>query len=175
MMPASRMSSSLTCHRNCCCSFFAFALPNNLQATTMWLAHEGPYSLKHQGWRHPIATFVVHYFVVALTTIWIHDMLLRMVFSHGHDNVQCSAFSAILMERQQPVASFLAGYFCLYFAWRLALPRQAQNTYLLYPEFYRQTFLCSVTIFNASLCFYIGRPLIAEAFCIAVGIDQLLW
>jgi hypothetical protein len=142
----------------------------------MWLAHEGQNSIKHQGWRHPVATFVVHYAVVAVTTTVVHDLLMRIPLSDGDVSLPCNTeLSETLVERQQRVASFLAGYFCLYFAWRLALHWNTQTAYLLYPEFYRQTFLCSGTIFNASLSFFTGRPLIAEAFCIAVGIDQLLW
>ena len=141
------------------------------KAIMSWLAHGGSSSEKHRGWRHPVATFVVHYSVVAITTVGIHDILMRLAVPKDDDvggDFQCSASSSNLVERQHRVASFLAGYFGLYFTWRLALQWK-------YPEFYRQTFLCSGTIFNASLSFYIGRPLIAEAFCTAVGIDQLLW
>ncbi|KAL3931516.1 MAG: hypothetical protein SGARI_004188 [Bacillariaceae sp.] len=141
-----------------------------------WLAHGGSGSEKHRGWKHPIATFVVHYSVVTATAILVHDNLMRHAVPNDTDyRLQCSTSSNTLVKRQQRVASFLAGYFCLYFSWRLALQWKAPSRYLLFAEFYRQTFLCSGTIFNAALGFYTGRPLIAEAFCIAVGIDQLLW
>ena len=140
-----------------------------------WLAHQGPNGAKHKGWRHPLATFLIHYSVVACTTIFFHDLLVGMAVSHSGDNMQCSTLNTELGERQLRVSSFLAIYFGLYFAWRLALQWNERNTYLLFPEFYRQTFLCSGTIFNAALTFYTNRPLRAEAFCIAVGIDQLLW
>lgn len=137
-----------------------------------WLAHEGPLSEKHQGWRHPIVSFLVHYVVVAASTLTVHDTMLTT--SIDRNVVECQATSSVPQQRQRTVAVYLAMYFCLYFALRLALQYRDDRS-LLYVEFYRQTFLCSVTIFSAAFGFYTGRPLIAEAFCVAVGIDQLLW
>jgi hypothetical protein len=138
-----------------------------------WLAHDGPQSEKHKGWRHPIAAFLVHYSVVASSMIAFHDAIISFWTNTNNENVlYCKNID--LRQRQKSVAVSLAVYFCLFFAWRLVL-QQKQQISLLFVEFYRQTFLCSVTIFCSSLAFHTGRPLIAEAFCIAVGIDQLLW
>ncbi len=139
----------------------------------MWLSQGGPTSQKHKGWSHPIATFLVHYSVVAATTIFFHDALRAMWQKKMY--FECKRASSIVEIRQNVVGNFLFGYFCLYFLWRLALSSKLQNQYLLFPEFYRQTFLCSGTIFNASFGLYTARPVIAQAFCIAVGIDQMLW
>jgi hypothetical protein len=140
-----------------------------------WLAHDGPTSEKYQGWRHPIATFLVHYSVVASSMIIVHDAMISSWKNSNNDIPECT--NTDLGQRQKIVAISLAVYFCLFFGCRLVLQQQERKTSPspLFVEFYRQTFLCSVTIFCSSVAFFTGRPLIAEAFCIAVGIDQLLW
>ncbi|KAG7341586.1 cupin domain containing protein [Nitzschia inconspicua] len=129
--------------------------------------------LKVLGWRHPIATFLVHYGVVAGTMIMIHDAMTTNSRDRIDDR-QCQTSSEALKQRQQSVAMFFFNYFWLYFLWRLVL-QWKKNAAVVFAEFYRQTFLCSVTIIMAALGFYTERPLLAEAFCLAVGIDQLLW
>jgi hypothetical protein len=138
-----------------------------------WLAQEGPHAEKHWQWQHPITTFLVHYGIAAGIMIMAHDAL-GAKNTDLHNNSECPVNLKALQQRQKLVAVFLSSYFCLYFSCRLIL-QWRNNKSLLFVECYRQTFLCSVTIFNAALGFYIGRPVIAEAFCIAVGIDQLLW
>jgi hypothetical protein len=161
----------------------------------MWLSQEGPYSSKHTGWCHPIAVFLVQYTVVGVATITIHDFLFfRNTYYHHHHHhhhekiststislgndvlLLCTSSSSkdliYLMQRQQNVAFFLVVYYCCYFTWRLMLQ---WNTPIFFAEFYRQTFLCSVTILISAIGLYMNRPIIAEAFCISVGIDQLLW
>ena len=156
----------------------------------MWLSQEGPYSSKHTGWCHPIAVFFVQYTVVAIVCIICHDLLLfrYTVYHHHHhhgtiptfdnDSLLCTSSSSsedsyhLILRRRQNVALFLVVYYCCYFTVRLFLQ---WKTPIFFAEFYRQTFLCSVTILISALALYINRPIIAEAFCISVGIDQLLW
>lgn len=142
----------------------------------LWLGHEGDVSDKYCGWKHPVATFLVHYGVVALTMTMVHDAVgVNTTGILAKDDVsKCQVAPELLQQRQLSVAIFLACYYCLFFSWRLVL-QWKKDAFLVFAEFYRQTFLCSVTIFHAALGFYTGRPLIAEALCIAVGIDQLLW
>ena len=126
-----------------------------------WLVQGGPNALKHRGKHHPIVTFVCHYSIVALVTISTHDWLL------ARDNTAC-----VSNAKQQTVGVFFGIYFLLFFACRLALRWHHQDFFV---EFYKQTFLCSVTIFHAALGLYTGRSLLAQSFCVAVGIDQILW
>ena len=141
----------------------------------MWLLQEGPNARKHKEWIHPIVTFVLHYVVVTTTMMIVHDALVDAVSRNfeNNDENECTV-SPEMIRRRQIVACFLAIYFSLYFCVRLAL-RWKDNPYLFYSEFYQQTFMCSVTIANCSLSFSYNRPIIAQSFCIAVGIDQLLW
>jgi hypothetical protein len=145
----------------------------NASMLLSWLAHDGPQSAKHRGWRHPIVAFFIHYVLVASIMVVLHDIMISSWENSNNEDSECSR-NTDLRQRQNVVSVSLAVYFCLFFAWRLVLQHQMDKT-LLFVEFYRQTFLCSVTIFCSSLAFYTGRPLIAQAFCIAVGIDQLLW
>jgi hypothetical protein len=144
-----------------------------------WLSQDGPQSEKHRGWRHPIVAFLVHYSVVAASMIAVHDAMISVWKNSNNNNNNSNNNNEVsecrnthLRQRQKTVATSLSVYFCLFFVWRLALLRRQK---MLFVEFYRQTFLCSVTIFCSSMAFFTGRSLIAEAFCIAVGIDQLLW
>lgn len=141
----------------------------------MWLSQEGPGAKKHRGWRHPVVVFMVHYSIVGFTTIAIHDRVINpqgVTYPNEALATTCNS-SPHLGSRQRNVAFFLALYYVVYFAIRLFLARRTRG--LVFCEFYRQTFLCSVTIANAAFCFATGRPTIAQAFCLAVGIDQLLW
>jgi len=141
----------------------------------MWLLQEGPNARKHKEWIHPIVTFVVHYAVVTTSMIFVHDALVDAVSKqNGNTDEKECIVSPELIRRRQIVARFLAMYFLLYFCVRLAL-RWKDQRYLFYSEFYQSTFMCSVTIVNASFSFFYNRPIVAQAFCIAIGIDQLLW
>ena len=46
---------------------------------------------------------------------------------------------------------------------------------LTYVVFYEFQFLCNVTLIISSLSLWTNRPIVATGFCVAVGIDQLLW
>ena len=102
---------------------------------------------------------------------------------NGNDseNNNCIDYSIMIKRRQQYIACFLALYFCICLCVRLALQwknikqQSKQSYYKIYCEFYRMTFLCNVTIINVSISFFYNRPIIAQSFCLAVGIDQFLW
>jgi hypothetical protein len=167
----------------------------------MWLSEEGPTSRKHKGFIHPVVTFVVHYVSVINIIIFVHDALVHStttsiyygktngdvninVNENDNDNDSeknnCIEYSIMIKRRQQYIACFLALYFCICLCVRLALQwkntKQTKQSYCkLYCEFYRMTFLCNVTIINVSISFLYNRPIIAQSFCLAVGIDQFLW
>jgi len=132
-----------------------------------WLREEGPKASKHRGKWHPLTTFVLHYGIVTAVTMSVHDWWLSMQdipllpFCTGDD-----------AGRQQSVGIFLGIYFLVFFICRLILRWKDPDYYI---EFYKQTFLCSVTIFQGAIGFYTNRPILAQSFCVAVGIDQILW
>jgi hypothetical protein len=134
---------------------------------TRWLREAGPTAPKHRGKFHPVATFLMHYAVVGVVTVTAHDWLMAGSSFHDEASLPCSYTS-----RQRSVGIFLGVYFVAYFSCRLALRWRDPDYYV---EFYKQTFLCSVTILYAAVGFYTNRPVLAQAFCTAVGIDQILW
>mmetsp|Transcript_34317 Transcript_34317/g.38417 ORF Transcript_34317/g.38417 Transcript_34317/m.38417 type:complete len:298 (-) Transcript_34317:818-1711(-) len=151
----------------------------------MWLSQEGPTSRKHKEWMHPVVTFVVHYISVINLIIIVHDALVHttsVYFEKGNvndivdeDTINNCIESSILIRRQKYVACFFALYFFLCLGVRLALQWKTKQSYTFYCEYYQMTFLCSVTIMNVSISFFFNRPIIAQSFCLAVGIDQFLW
>jgi hypothetical protein len=135
-----------------------------------WLSAGAPTEKKHTTLLHPLTTFLLHYCLVSVTVVFAHDALIG-VYTKNYDvsNTDCSK-----QHSTTNTAHFLAVYFICFFAWRLFIHRN-DPPFFLYCEFYKQTFLCSGTIFNAALAYYLDRPIIATAFCVAVGIDQVLW
>lgn len=131
-----------------------------------WLLQGGPRAAKHRGKVHPVVTFLLHYAVVASVTVSAHDFLI-MQWPIPDESGSC-----ISSSRQSTVGVFFAVYFVAYFSCRLALRWHQPDFYI---QFYEQTFLCSVTIFHASLGLSTNRPILAASFCVAVGIDQILW
>jgi len=127
--------------------------------------------MKHKEGIHPIVTFLFHYGVVGTAVPFAHDILID-TFSKA-DGLKC-IISLEMNRRRQYTARFLATYFILYFCVRLARRRKGKS-YLFYSEFYSITFNCSVTIVMSALSFYSNRPIVAQAFCIAVGMDHLMW
>ena len=139
-----------------------------------WLSQGGPKARKHSSWEHPVVTFAIHYSSVAFGTILAHDWMIKQYkgsYPSDEDSLLCSPSP----HYRQTVAQFLALYFIVFFASRLALHWNTTPQSAFYIEFYKQTFLCSVTIFNAAVGLALDRPIMATSFTVAVGIDQLLW
>jgi hypothetical protein len=132
-----------------------------------WLLQAGPKAAKHRGKSHPLVTFCLHYAIVALITVSAHDWITATTQPESSVSTTCSP-----PLHRQSVGFFLGIYYVLYFSCRLALHWHQQDFYI---EFYKQTFLCSVTIFHTALGLYTNRPILAESFCVAVGIDQISW
>lgn len=161
----------------------------------MWLIQEGPNSEKHTGKLHPIVTFVAHYCLVLTTTVIAHDTLVNLLALNGRetsDGVLSTVVTNCLIndddnnngtakaieqpkQRQLYIAYFLLMYSFTCLCVRLALKWKTKHVYRYYSEFYQMTFLCSVTIINTAVGFLCDRPVMAQAFCLAVGIDQFLW
>lgn len=136
-----------------------------------WLLQGGPKDEKHRGKWHPIVSFVLHYAFVLSVMVSCHDRLLRLYGISLTEPRNDRCLFTTNMERHRRVGAFLLCYFAVYFTTRLAIQWKGN----FYIEFYKQTFLCSVTIFMAGVGLISGRPILAQAFCVAVGFDQLLW
>ena len=135
-----------------------------------WLLQGGPHDSKHRGKLHPVVTFFIHYGVVAWVSVAVHDwMVVARQPSTG--NTATLTF-CITPPIRQSIGAFFGLYFIMFFSTRLALRWKQCDFYV---EFYRQTFLCSVTIFHVFLGLYTDRIVLAQSFCVAVGIDQILW
>lgn len=103
--------------------------------------------------------------------ITLHDVLIGIYQHHWPEPLVSSDCPRTPLARRRQVGVFLLVYFAFYFGVRLALHWNAH----FYVEFYKQTFLCSVTIFMTGIGLVFDRPILAQAFCVAVGFDQLLW
>jgi hypothetical protein len=146
-----------------------------------WLSQEGPRALKHHGWRHPMATCLTHYAVVSLVTFGVHDHLLE-VWQQQHTTLEddpsqagvafCDGYSERRSSLKAIVITFLLIYSTWLLLWRLTFcePREYRHCVL-----YEYCWLCNVTLVLSALALAWNRPIIAGAYCVTVGIDQILW
>ena len=146
-------------------------LYRSLQKCLRWIQQEGPHADKHAGWAHPIAAFAVHYLVVAVIMLAAHDISL-----YGRPLISSSRYDIALPPHRLWTAHFLLAYSAWLLGCRIWInaTTKSKRTFR-YAVFYEYTFLCNVTLFLSSLAIYARRPIIATSFCIAVGIDQILW
>ena len=135
-----------------------------------WLAQEGPHATKHHTWAHPIAVWLIHYAILFVVTLGVHDWVIvadptNAASEDWNMTDECQAL-------RRRTGYFLAGYSLWLFLWRLifcspTIPRQA--------ILYEYTWLCNGTLVLGSLVSFTNRPIIATACCVTIGIDQLLW
>jgi len=129
-----------------------------------WLANEGSHAPKHKGWAHPVSTFVVHYTVVIGVLFTVHDWILRSPFA------TTTTEECVDKEYRRQTARWVFLYYLIQQVWRLATIETFKSACI-----YEATWLCNISLFVGSLSLWTGRNLIAQALCVAVGIDQLLW
>lgn len=132
-----------------------------------WLGQEGPTATKHRGWLHPLVALVVHYATAAIVTFGVHDSLL--VLTSESQCVPSDNSSSILSR--QVVAFGVSVYVAWLLVWRLVHSSKDHRPGVLY----EYTWLCNVTLILGSIGVVTGRPTVATAHCVAVGIDQIMW
>ena len=135
-----------------------------------WLSQEGSRSPKHRTWQHPILSCLVHFFVNAVIVFHAHDWMLDEysdLFSLWY--TRCDPSPAVLRN----AIVFLGCYGAWLLGWRLWVHRSDPMRQIC--VFYEFQFLCNVTLVLAPLALHWNRPIIATAFCVAVGIDHLFW
>jgi hypothetical protein len=133
----------------------------------MWLLQDGSEAKKHQEWFHPCIVYLIHYSVVALTVFGAHDLVIG-------SSADCERDTSIEYQqyrRRQVTCAIGTGiYAILQLSCRLWQASSHRTSVL-----YEGTWLCNTTLVIGSLAFWYRRPVIAAAFCVTVGIDQLLW
>jgi hypothetical protein len=140
---------------------------SSLDALT-WIGHEGNEHVKHRGLIHPLMTMLLHYAVIIPVTFYAHDYLLQL---YNVSSDQCN-FEQEYSHRARRVAIFCFVYSIWLLLWRL---------YFFKPAVYRASviyefcWLCNVSLIVGGLGLYLNKPIIAQAYCVTVGIDQLLW
>ena len=142
----------------------------NMISVVRWLSQEGPQAAKHRGWKHPIATCVVHYLLVSMVSFWTHDFLVSLLIVPKDTTAIITSCdqddSSNLQQRRLFSAIFLCCYATWLLLWRLLiLPQHRQAI------FYEYCFLCNVTLVVSAVALAMNRPLIAGAYSVTVGIE----
>jgi hypothetical protein len=130
-----------------------------------WLRQEGGNAKKHQEWWHPTAVYLIHHTIVTVAVFWGHDLFVARD-CEGEDTIEYQ-----LYRHRQELCTILTGiYAVLQLVCRLWQTTSHRTRVL-----YEGTWLCNTTLVIGSLALWYRRPLITTAFCLTVGIDQLLW
>ena len=129
-----------------------------------WIAYDKSTSSKHREWLHPIIVCLIHYTIVGSISVGAHDLLL-----YGHDTTDDAECSFEVSTFRRNVAISCGWYTFAMQACRLYTLDNKQAVV------YEMTWLCNVTLVMGPLGLYWNRPIIASAYCITIGIDQLLW
>lgn len=130
-----------------------------------WLPQEGDKAQKHQEWAHPTAVYFIHYSIVTVAVFVGHDYLMAAA-----GNCVGPDMTEELRIRQHHSAIFAGTYAVLQLCSRLWTTTSHRTCVL-----YEGTWLCNSTLLVGSLALWLDRPTITAAFCVTVGIDQLLW
>jgi hypothetical protein len=137
------------------------SMVNEVSRFLSWIAYDKPTSSKHKQWLHPIVVCLIHYTIVGTISFGAHDFFL-----YGRDNTECS-FEVSTFRQNVTIG---CGWY--------TVAMQACRLYTLANKqavVYETTWLCNVTLVMGPLGLYWNRPVIASAYCISIGIDQLLW
>jgi len=142
-----------------------------------WLSHAGPTHPKHRGWVHPVAVLLVHYFLAFFISLQLHDRLVDFYYTYYHAEFPLCHVDTTLQARRNAAAVWLVFYGTAIFIWRLFFRPEPGQTKpgLAWPILYEYCWLCNVSLWMGAWALYTGRPILASALCVTVGIDQLLW
>lgn len=129
-----------------------------------YLSEDGADAPKHHGWTHPLVVCFLYYAIVIPTIVWMHDTLV--------DAYGVAVESAVCRPTQRSIVRWLQLYPIWLLLWRIyTLPQQQfANT-----MFYEYCWLCTLSLHGGWIGLVLQRPILGAAFCIAIGIDQLLW
>lgn len=149
-----------------------------------WLQQGGPHHPKHtERWSHPVATCLVHYFVVIAISVSVHDLLRRYYHNHPYHQAEQCKVDAGLQQRRTRVSAWLVVYSAWILIWRIVFRKEPASKEEVGVEMatpkavllYEYCWLCNVTLVVSAIALLTGRPILATAYAVVVGIDQLLW
>ncbi|GKY98822.1 hypothetical protein MPSEU_000838300 [Mayamaea pseudoterrestris] len=140
-----------------------------LEEIITWIGHEGSHHAKHRGLLHPITTLLLHYAIIISVTFVSHDFLLHRISKV--DAASCT-FGSLHAHRAHNIAMFCFCYSVWLLAWRLYFFTPVQYRSAVVYEF---CWLCNVSLIVGGLGLLTSKPVVAQAYCVTVGIDQLLW
>ena len=140
------------------------------QQLISWLTQH-PGSTKHQGWLHPLTTFILHYIITICTSILLHDNILLPLLSNDDNNNNNTLFPNSPTSLQIHTSDFILIYTALIFILRLLFEKPIIRRTLLY----EYTWMCNTTLILSSIGLRTCRPIIATSSCISVSIDQVMW
>lgn len=140
-----------------------------------WLTHGGPKHPKHRGWLHPLVVFVVHYSVMSVLSVAAHDWLVEQYYTNESAPV-CHVDDSLQTQRTLSALGFFA-YAVALLLCRLFFkaPEPGQKATTDWSVLYDYCWMCNGTLWLGAWALYTGRPILASALCIAVGVDQILW
>jgi hypothetical protein len=128
-----------------------------------WLSQKGPKDPKHYSWMHPAAVCLVHYTLTTAITVFCHDWMLEQYY----DSLVCDGTTPHMKTRRKSAALWLIVYALIVMGRRLSIEK---HVFL-----YQYCWLCNVTLWMGALAALTDRPIIAQAYSVTVGIDQLMW
>ena len=144
-----------------------------------------------------MAVCAMHYAVVSVVTFSSHDLLLYLFVSNMDDdntsklssssrlwtrdvnasNAGSSSLTSLFAcdnvhsDRRPRLMTTIALYATWLLVWRLIFHQLPYRHCVLY----EYCWLCNVTLVLSAASLCCQRPVIAGAYCVTVGIDQLLW
>lgn len=129
-------------------------------------AQADPTSENHIGLTYPLTVCLIHYAIIWIVSAWSHDAFNEILDCHHN-------------TRTKKIAGFFfIAYATWLFLWRLFCRRPPTNVKIQPPRglvVYEYCWLCNVTLWMSAYALLSDRPVLASAYCIVVGIDQLLW
>lgn len=125
-----------------------------------------PLNRIHRGLLYPFIACVVHYGVVTAISVGSHDLLSKKLdCDHG-------------IDKKRLISNLLMLYSSWVFLWRLCHTKPPKASGERPPRglvVYEYTWLCNVTLWQCAMALRTNRPTLAMAYCVIVGIDQMLW
>lgn len=142
-----------------------------------FLSQSGPRAHKHsQSWVHPITTFILHYFTITISTIYVHDFLITKrttTTSTTTTTTTINDHNKNNNDEQYSIAKFTFLYFCILLIYRILLSKD--NKIVQRGILYEGTWLCNSTLYMATVGLCTDRYILVLSYVVTVSIDQVLW
>jgi len=119
--------------------------------------------------RHALITCLLHYAVVIPVTLYAHDAILTA------DTIGMNTKSTASTDNATAfwIGSFLFCYSFWLLGWRLYFLSEDECPWGC--VLYKYSWLCNISLHFGWISLWTGRPWLARAHCVTIGIDQTLW